>query len=433
MADSPTIKPLALSEQDYVSKALPDQSPGDVSDAESNVFPDANLQSTDDWQRAAEQIESGSLDAQIAAEEASLAPQPAQQAGVPAPAPVQQPPEGPIPADLRSAEEDMGSQPLEIGMTPDVQANPVTGQAPAEFKQEPVPTELAAPASDPAQQQPAAPAPPAETGEATAPQHRVRGIDQTEQLALEIRRESIQKNQADPSQPVVTLKDAIELSENRLGTGDQQQQSQPQGFEIPEGMPATVEEITKAIRDIEMQEVDAGEEMEFDTLRELKARKFELQDFQPKLVSYQNQQENIYRTSFKESGDQVVNLYPMAKDENGEFARAMGELDSSLQASGDDRFHDPNKPLILAREVAKRLNIFPVAPATQPTPQTEPAPVAQQQQSAPQTSQRKYQAAPPVPASGTARTGGASPNHLDDQIANLSEDQYLGLKESWGN
>ena len=75
MADRPTFKPLALSEQEILTVALPDKAPGRADDAQTAILKDSDLQSTDQWSAIAERLDSGGLDAAIAQEEAQFRPQ----------------------------------------------------------------------------------------------------------------------------------------------------------------------------------------------------------------------------------------------------------------------------------------------------------------------------------------------------------------------
>ena len=109
----------------------------------------------------------------------------------------------------------------------------------------------------------------------------------------------------------------------------------------------------------------------------------------------------------------------------------MAAIDKMLQETGDPRYYAADKPMQIAREVATRRGIFPALPATTPAEQQQQAPAPAQ---APAQPQRKFQAAPPVPASGNARSQQSSPVSIGGiNPEDMSEDQYMSLKESWSN
>lgn len=427
------VEQLALSEKDMQTKALPDQAPGDVSDAKSKVISDDQLQSPDDWSRIQGQIESGELDAEIAAEEAQMqgqaTPPQNDQSAPPQqeqPAPQAQPQEQQVPPDLATDEDDNGSSPPDISLFGDLQPDPATGAKPKEseepvFKIDPEEAPQAAPQPEnttPLPQQQEAP-------ESEEPNHpgtqsfRFRGDDAVEDLAFHL------KKQAQAAGRKLHLEDALALAKETLGDPE----NQGEDHDDLDGLPQSVTEIKAEIRRLEDEELKFQEEMEFDKVRELRDQRRNLEDSIPKVEERQQQRQTAYMETFQGSSDRAVKLYPMIAQEGSEFAKACQAMDALLEQEGDERFHDPNKPLLIARAVAQKMGIMPeveIVPA-KPTPQSQT-----QQPVASGTSPRaKYQAAPsPVPASGQSRSGGGAPAGAPS-YDDLTEDQYHSLKESF--
>lgn len=421
-----TVKPLVLSEQEMLTKALPDQAPGDVSDAETKVIRDDQLQSTDDWQRIASQIESGELEDQIAAEEAALAEAERRsgQATPPRKQIRQQDDEDDeAPVHQLEEEEDNGSAPPEIGLFGDLQPDPWTGRKPEKYE-DPIFVPSAPAPRHQTQEAPAASQDDEDTTPSGEPQknkpYRFRGEDAVEDLAFELKKKAQEEGRT------LHLEKALALAKETLGvesTGFED--TQPENDPTLEGIPGSVPEIKARIRELRKQEVDLLEEMEYDRVREIRAELDRLDDAIPKVEQRQNERQTAYMEGFKASASKAASLYPMVQQDGSDFAKACEAMDRALEESGDKRFHDPNKPLLIARAVAHRMGIMPEVPLSVPRRQS--------QASAPATSPRaKYQAAPPIPASGQSRQGG----HLAPSAPNfdeMTEDQYLSLREQWSN
>ena len=434
MADKPTYTPAPLTEAEMATKALPDSAPGDVSDAESEVINDGNLSSPNDYEKIVGDLESGYLDDQINAEEQKMAAKAAPEA--PKQDPEQPEVEGEQPAqpkavepelpkDLQGEEEDNGSDPIQIGVFPELNPDPSNPTLKVPEPKEPIitPPEAAKPA-EPEAETPKADseseeAPIGEQVDDKPPTHRVQGESDTDALALEL------MTKAKKNGNQLGLEDALKLAKETLGLPTETEVDNGD-FAIPEGIPQTIEEINQEIENIEESELDLMEQMEFDKVREQRARKKELQNFIPKFQEHQSKQEQAYTTAFESSLEKAQRLYPEGKG-NSEFAKEVAALDEVLKETGDSRYNDPNKPLLLYQQVAKRRGVFPSvkidspqgeAPKTTPTQPDPPA--------------RKYQAVPQVPVSGGSRTSGAQPMG-DIQLENLNEDSYMALKESWEN
>lgn len=430
MAD---FQPLHLSAQEMTTKALPDQAPGRTDDAVSNVVKDSDIQSTDDYSAMAGRLESGELDGLIEHEEMlfSQRQNPQSQASQGEPGP-----QGGAETDQtrpqhKAGEQDddyAGSEPFVPGIYPEIHQNPLypdlkvpnpdpipaTGLFDKGQSQEPTqadPSQATAQEQYPAQRQDDQP-----------PQHRVRGDDDVERLALEL------VTQANKAGGKLKLAKALEMAADSLGV--QSEGTDEQAFEIPEGMPATQDALQSELDQIELDKITAMEEAEFDTLRDLQARLVELKKWGPQLESIQKEQETAYNTSFSASMDHVQNLYPMVKDSDGEFAREMAAIDAQLLASGDDRYYATNKPMLIAQWVAKRQGVLPmVPPVTGSGSQTQGDQRSRQQAVPP----RAFQAEPPVPASGHARSNanqGRTQTLGGMDLDNLTEDQFYALKDS---
>lgn len=403
------------------TKALPDVTPGDVSDAETNVFSDSELQSTDDWTRIQGQIESGELEAAIQAEEAQIR----RSRQTEAPQRNQRYQEEMSPEDEDDAadeaqarrlnqlpdDEDNGSDPPMIGLFGELQADPRTGAKP-----EKQPTEQAFTGLQDLQEeqsfyeeQPAEPAPKQQSGGGKAPQYRIRGANDVENLALDLRKK------ADMAGKPLSLKDALRLAEETLGSTaaepEAETPSQFGEFQTPEEVEARIEQLED--------EMDAAiQSMNLEELPDKRQEIRRLRKVIPQIQEQANLQREAYTEAYNSSYAKAAALYPGATDKNSEFFKAMQEMDTALRDTNDRRFHDPNKPMMLARAVAERMGILPNVSIGK-TPRV---------QSASGTSPRaKFQAAPPVPVSaGGGRSGSAPALSLPE-----TESDYYSLKESF--
>lgn len=420
MADRPTFKPLALSEQEILTVALPDKAPGRADDAQTAILKDSDLQSTDQWSAIAERLDSGGLDAAIAQEEAQFRPQQQNRQE-------EQPlyggngeqvaqPQRKRPGEDPDYDEYSGSEPPEIGLFPNLNQNPLfpgqVVQAPA------VPQFIQAPDSRVQESEPVA----SDDQDPRPPQHRIRGEDDVESLALELR------TRAQKAGKTLKLKDAIALAEKTLGVEPEQEQGQAAGIEIPEGMPSTIEDIDAELENIELRRIDCREISDFEGERELVYRERDLKALRPKLLAVQKEREETYNTAFEQSWSKVRDFWPMAGDNSSEFAKDLAALDAALRESGDERYHHPDKPMMLAREVAKRRNILPVLRSVEMEPESGHRVASTAQPSG----DRKFQAAPPIPASGASRSNFQAPTTIGGiNLDHLNEDAYLAIKDAF--
>lgn len=418
MADRPTFKPLALSEQEMLTVALPDNAPGRADDAKTAIIKDSDLQSTDQWAAMAERLDSGGLDDAIAREEGQQWTSRQQQEEQPLyGGDVEQtvlpqrnyPGVDPIPDGYS------GSEPPEIGLFPILNQNPLF---PGQVVQAPsVPQVTHVPASRAQEPEPVA----SDELNPRPPQHRIRGGDDVESLALELR------TRAEKSGKTLKLKDAIALAEKTLGIDPDQEKEQVTGIEIPEGMPSNIEDIDAELENIELRRIDCREISDFEGERELVFRERDLKSLRPKLLAVQKEREETYNTAFEQSWGKVRDFWPMAGDNLSEFARDLAALDAALLESGDERYHYPDKPMMLAREVAKRRNILPVLRTVEMEAET----VSRVASTAQAAGERKFQAAPPIPASGASRSTSQAPTMVGGiSLDHMNEDAYLALKDA---
>lgn len=403
MPDQAAFVPLNLSDSDMLTKALPGEAPGDVSDARTSIFTDANLATTEDWHAAAAALDRGDYDAAIAAEEAALGGGAPHQ---PAAAPQPQAQEPNQPRDEDDDDPDyVGSIPA-IGMFGPLDP--------------PAPTPAQPAAAQPAAAQPGAPAqPPAQPAATpTAAEAPVsKGVDQVESLALSL------KQQAETAGGTMTLREALELAERTLGVSATGKAEEEPVLTIPEGYPTTREELKTRLRELEDLKDEALADMEFSRAKEIKEELRQMQDWFegefPKLENAAAEAETAYFTAFEQSQNRVLDFYPMAKDANSDFVKDMAAIDQALEATGDPRFHDPNKPLIIAQQVAQRRGILPMVPMHTAT-------------GTPQIMERKFQAPAPIHplASGasSARSGSGGFGAIDFET--MSEEDYYRLREA---
>lgn len=399
-----SIAPLNLTEEQYLTAALPGEAPGDVSDAQTAVFQDGDLQTVDDYMRMAADLDQGRMDAAIDREESGLA-RPAA-------------PQPPVADDAQRSRIDPDDDPDadNVGSTPSINLFGPLGEP-----QLPAESAPAAAVTPPAPAAPAAPAvtPPADT---TPPPAAALSDDPVEAMALSL----VAKGRMNGNP--VALRRAMEIAEEVLGATKQPDAAETADETIPAGYPTTQAELVRRCRELEAEETRLrSEEYDAEAANKLRDQRWAMQDWfnetMPKIEQAQQQRETAYMDAFNASQGKVLGFYPMAKDAGGDFVRDMAQIDKALQEAGDPRYHDPNKPMLIASWVAQRRNILPMAPS-----------FAQEPPQVPAAGQNRFQAAPiksPVAPLSGARTSTAGlvaipPANLDQ----MSEDEYLRMREA---
>lgn len=166
----------------------------------------------------------------------------------------------------------------------------------------------------------------------------------------------------------------------------------------------TVQSVSEEIKQLQAQKREALKNLEFEDFTDIENRLDALRDRREELKFSEAQAkaradkdaESEYYSKYGASEAKALGFYPDAGVKDSPMAKEMARLEAEMLEMGDDLYHSPDKPLILAKEAAKNLGI--------PMKKPGPAPV-----------QKTVQRRPFNPASGDARTTSADSNQAFDQ------------------
>lgn len=151
-------------------------------------------------------------------------------------------------------------------------------------------------------------------------------------------------------------------------TYEQQQEALPP--EMPEGIAPTTEAIDQAVLAatdaLEIAEDDWDKDeakAQIDRIRELNRLRSEVARFEAERANVaaraQSAAQEQFLNEMRTHGERVQSIYPDSSNPNSVMAQAMRQLDQVWEETGDPRFHDPRKPLLLAGVIAPQIKISP--------------------------------------------------------------------------
>lgn len=189
-----------------------------------------------------------------------------------------------------------------------------------------------------------------------------------------------------------TLEQAMTAAKEKLGLN---KPADPAAPPPPEStLPKTVDAVNQAIADLRAQKKAAAAELQTERVAELDDQIFDLAQHRTQLERQEEkqvvQQAQAYERDFTKSEARAVELFEFAGKPDSPGGKRMIEIEEALRETGDPRWHDPNKPLLIAQMVAREMNIPPRSKKA-----AAPAPAA-----APATAQPKKQVLP----TGASRT-----------------------------
>ncbi len=216
--------------------------------------------------------------------------------------------------------------------------------------------------------------------------------------------------------PDVPLDKAVEILGISLTKQEQQEAAET-------GLPKTVAEVEDLIKAKRVERKKAfGEDLDFKLAADLDEQIDTLRDHAASLQSQEaaakSQETERFTSAFEESKRNAVKYYPDAAKADSPLVKRMLELDAVLEETGDERFHDADKPFLLAKAAAKDLGILPTSPSSATKKSPPPAPAKVQ--------------SPVQPARGNARTQqtNAREGTLDEVVDNIrTEDDYEAAKK----
>lgn len=238
---------------------------------------------------------------------------------------------------------------------------------------------------------------------------RIRAKDSVETEALSLRKRH----------PEWSLKDCIAKAEQILGVHEE---SSPEAEGYAEER-ETVASVSERIKELRGQRKEAQTALEFETAAEIDEQLDSLLDRRQELRTHEEreQSQSIQRerqqfdAEYEKSERIAVAYYPDATKADSELVKRMVELDVQMRDLGDELYHSPNKPLLLAKIAARELGI----------PMTDPKKPAVKAKS---SSNRPMQ-----PASGNARTTATAPAlRQEEAIAKIDSldayERFVGIR-----
>lgn len=157
----------------------------------------------------------------------------------------------------------------------------------------------------------------------------------------------------------------------------------PNPPEMPEGIAPDSASIARAIEEATEAAEVAGNDWDQDEVKAQLQRIKELNKLLPDVVKYeeaqtqvsqqaQNSARNRFIAEMNQHSDRVKQIYPDSADSKTVMAKAMLELDRVWEETGDPRWYEPKKPLLLAGVIAGQLGLSPNLKVQKST--TSPAP-----------------------------------------------------------
>lgn len=204
----------------------------------------------------------------------------------------------------------------------------------------------------------------------------------------------------------MTMESAMEKAREKLGL--KPKDSPADAPQAPKSdLPESVEEVDTTLETLDADREKAMVELRFEDVAKID-RQIRKLDRHRTTLERQAEQSQIeatrnYRQSFRASEAKATDLYAFAADPNSPGGKRMKEIDETFEETGDPRFNDPNKPLIIANLVAAELNIAPRKKGTPAAP-AKPAAPAAPVPAAPKKGVVPSGASRTVPATGTQKT-----------------------------
>lgn len=208
----------------------------------------------------------------------------------------------------------------------------------------------------------------AEKPESKVPKRiRFRPSDEVEAMALEISRNVKAKGGK------ISLAEAEARAKAALGIEDSADESTESNAEedaIPDDAPQSSDDAQDRIRQLREERKEAADAYDDEKLAEINGEIDRLTDLLPALEQRASRRQQEIDAQFESSMGKVLDYYPQAKDENGEFFREMQALDGAWREMGDPRADNPDKPRLIANLVAQKLGITPNTGASKPASKT---------------------------------------------------------------
>lgn len=171
--------------------------------------------------------------------------------------------------------------------------------------------------------------------------------------------------------PEMSIADCLALAQKDLGLGQT-----PNAVAAHPVAPPTEQDIAAIqakIDALEDEQDNSYEDAEAKRARREEIRSLQRQILPQAVAAKENARQTAERIEservnqiYDQASSQAVNLYPVMKDMEGPFWKRAEQIDQDLQRLGDPLYDDPEKPLHIARMVAREMDIAPMSPTSRP-------------------------------------------------------------------
>lgn len=239
----------------------------------------------------------------------------------------------------------------------------------------------------------------------------------------------------------IQMSDAIALAKSNLGiespTPNQESVQNTDNEEVEEDLSSdvTLAEAKQEMKDLRKAHIEALRDGDLDEAADIMEKMVETEDLIEVVEEREQKQEASQRqkhdSEFEESANKASSLFPDFGDQKSEFFARCNEIDEALRETGDPRYFDAGKPLMIAQMAAKELNIAPMvksrvakktaAQKAAPEPEKVVTNTPQQVSPSPQPPRTEKPGQLPA-ASGASRTSGTPTGaaaSLAEQVANI--------------
>lgn len=173
-----------------------------------------------------------------------------------------------------------------------------------------------------------------------------------------------------------------------------------------DGMPKTMDELSAKLKDLVAKRTKAFEEdLDFKAANQLTLEIEALKDHRDTLktraADTAKNAQAVYDAAYSKAESKAAEMYDFVGQKDSEGFKRMLELEAHFEATKDPLHLDPEKPLVLARMVARELAIAPKTAGVKPVVRS----VLSNKQQPPPVVKKGV---PPV-ASGTSRTSSTNP------------------------
>ncbi len=177
------------------------------------------------------------------------------------------------------------------------------------------------------------------------------------------------------------MKQCVEAAEAKLGVAQPAKPATDPAAPATPQLPATVEATQSEILKLVALKKEAATGLRVDEMADIDEKIAALREHKLDLREAQVQQRQKadidYQSAYEASDRLAAETYRFASVPTSPAGKRMVEIEEAMERTGDPRFHDPNKPMLIANMVAAEFKIAPLsktkAPAKAPAKAATPA------------------------------------------------------------